>query len=250
MLAFATSVLCLWIVLAHAALAAQCVLPSWPSAAPISYSPTVAVGAASDFMGDANDAICHEWDRQRFPQVAVVSGLIAASNARSLLERLGAVSQFAGMRYWSVTDRRLEVLITSAFAVEPARLTEARPDYSPQEMLAGQELQFSEHDNRLPDPVIYRMRITEHDEHHFVIEMSNLTPVKRLFFTMFSAGDLRTVLFVSEAGPGVWTCYGVSGVHASSLARLVESPKSQLNRLIAFYGHLAGSDPDALPWDK
>jgi hypothetical protein len=250
MRAFAASALCLWIVPAHAALPAQCVLPSWPSAPPLSYSPTVAVGAASDFMGYASAAICHEWDSQRFPQVAVIRGLIAASNARSLLERLGAISQFAGMRYWSVTDRRLEVLITSAFAVEPVKQTEARPDYSPQEMLAGQELKFSEHDNRLPDAVIYRMRITEHDEHHFVIDMSNLTPVKRLLFTLFSPGDLRTVLFVSEAGPGVWICYGVSGVHASSLARLVENPKSQLNRLIAFYGHLAGSDPDTLPWDK
>ena len=201
-------------------------------------------------MGDAGAVICHEWDSQRFPQVAVVRGLIAASNARSLLERLGAISQFAGMRYWSVTDRRLEVLITSAFAVEPERLTEARPDFSPQEMLAGQELQFSEHDNRLPDAAIYRMRITEHDEHHFVIDMSNLTPVKKLLFTLFSPGDLHTVLFVSEARLGVWTCYGVSGVHASSFARLVENPKSQLNRLIAFYGHLAGSDPDMLPWDK
>ncbi|HEY2529201.1 MAG TPA: DUF6675 family protein [Xanthobacteraceae bacterium] len=242
--------ICLWATPAPAVLPVACHPPAWPGVAPAGYTPEVLIGPASDFVGDPSAPACFEWDSRRFPQVAAIRGLIDASNANSLIERLGAVSHFTGMRYWSVTDHRLEVLITAAFAIRPARLTEPRPDYSLQEMRAGQELEFSEHDNRLPEAVIYRMRILERDEHHFVVDISNVTPVKRLLFTLFSPGDIRTVFFVSEARPRVWTCFALSGLHTSSLASLVENPKSHLNRLIALYGYLAQSDLATLPWGK
>jgi hypothetical protein len=250
MFAFAGAAFCLCIKSAPAASPAQCQAPVWPENAAARYTPAVRIGRAGDFVGDPGTANCFEWDRQRFPEVAAIKGLIDAPSASSLMARLGAISHFAGMRYWSVTDHRLEVLIRAAFAIRPAAPTEPRPDYLPQEMLPGRELQFSEHDNRLPQPVIYRMRVIERDQHHFVIDISNLTSVKKLLFTLFSPGDIRTLIFVTEARPGVWTCFALSGLHVSGVASLVENQKSHLNRLIALYGQLAEADPDTLPWDK
>jgi hypothetical protein len=207
-------------------------------------------------MGTAAEVItgpvpsCLEWDAQHFSNVAVVTGWLGRPQANSLLERLGSVSKFAGMTYWSVTDHRLEVLITESFAVPLAPGASHRPDYSIQEMLAGGELRFSEHDNRLRDPVIYRLRILERDDAHFVVDIANVTPIKRLLMTVLSPGDLRTVIFMARAPDGNWRCYALSGMHASGLASIVENPKSHLNRLLALYGYISQLDPETLPWAK
>jgi hypothetical protein len=206
------------------------------------------MGTAADVIGSA--PLCLEWDAQHFSNVAVVTGWIGTPQARSLLERLGSVSKFAGMTYWSVTDHRLEVLITESFAVPMATGVSRRPDYSIQELLAGGELRFSERDNRLQNPVIYRLRVLERDDAHFVVDITNVTPVKRLLLTVFSPGDLRTVIFVVRAPDGHWKCYTLSGMHASGLASIVENPKSHLNRILALYGYISQLDPQTLPWAK
>jgi hypothetical protein len=250
MFAFAGAAFCLCATPAPAASPAPCQSPVWPESVPAGYIPAVLIGRVSDFVGDPGSPNCFEWDSRRFSEVAAIRGLIDASNASSLLARLGAISHFTGMRYWSVTDHRLEVLITAAFAIRPATPSDPRPDYSQQEMWPGQELPFSEHDNRLSEAVIYRMRVIERDERHFVVDISNVTPVKRLLFTLFSPGDIRTVFSVFQARPGVWACIALSGLNASGVASLVENPKSHLNRLIALYGQLAQAAPNTLPWDK
>jgi hypothetical protein len=193
---------------------------------------------------------CLEWDSQRFPNVAAVSGSLDMPQASTFLERLGSVSKFAGMTYWSVTERRIGVLITESFAVPFAQGIGRRPDYSIQEMQAGRNLFFSEHDNRLPEPVIYRLRILERDKTHLVVDISNVTPVKRFLMTVFSPGDLRTVVFVTRTAVGTWRCYAMSGVHAAGIARIADNPKSHLNRLLALYAYIGQLDPETIPWVK
>ncbi len=228
----------------------QCLPPAWPSPPPLGVPPAVSMGIASDFPSEWQVPLCVAWDGQFFTAVATVHGTLDALDVNALLERIGAVSSLKGMRYWSVTDHRLQTLITNSFAVLLAQPNQPRPDYALGEFQVGQELYFSEQDNRLPDPVIYRLRILERDEHHFVIDITNVTAAKKLFLTLLSPGDVRTIIFVSDTKEGRWTCYGLSGVHASKLASIVENPKSQLNRLLAFYGFISGADLATLPWAK
>ena len=60
--------------------------------------------------------------------------------------------------------------------------------------------------------------------------------------TLFDPGDLQTTLFLTRTGENVWNCYGLLGVHPRTLAGLLDNRKSQINRLVALYGHIAGAD--------
>jgi hypothetical protein len=167
-----------------------------------------------------------------------------------VLSRIGAISAYTGMRYWSVTDHRLEPLIRDAFAVESSMPSNRRSDFTPIEMQVGRDLFFTEHDNRLSEPVLYRMTLVEQSPDHLVVDIANTNKIRLFLLTLFEPGDLRTSLSISGSGDGTWTCYLVSGFHPTLLTGLLDSHKSRVNRLIALYGHIAGSDANALPWAK
>ena len=167
-----------------------------------------------------------------------------------VLGRIGAISTFKGMRYWSVTDHRLEPLIKEAFAVEGSSPNNARSDFTQADMQVGRELFFTEQDNRSSDPVLYRMKVIERRPDRIFIDITNANKVRRFLLTLFEPGDLRTALIISRTADGLWMCYALSGFHPTTLAGLLDSHKSQVNRLIALYGHIAELDASGLPWAK
>ncbi len=187
---------------------------------------------------------------RRITSVAVVVGTLTAGDLNTVLRRLGAISGYPGTRYWSVTDGQLESLIVDAFAVDSAKFEKRRPDFLPTEFEVGSDLVFSEHDNRLPNPAFYRMRVIERSQTQIVIDISNINVVKRLMFTLLEPGDLHTALFISRSADGSLTCYAVSGLHTAGMSKLLENPRSHLNRLLALYGHISGIDVTTLPWAK
>jgi hypothetical protein len=117
-------------------------------------------------------------------------------------------------------------------------------------MQAGRELLFSQQDNRSSDRVLYRMKIIERSPDRIVVDIANVTKVRRFLVTLFEPGDLRSALFISRTAEGVWTCYALSAFHPTSLTGLLDSHKSQVNRVLALYGHIAGLDSSDLPWSK
>ena len=64
------------------------------------------------------------------------------------------------------------MLIKSAFAVVSATTQKARGDLLPSEFLRGNDLFFLQQDNRLPEPVLYRLSVIERNAGHLVIEFS------------------------------------------------------------------------------
>jgi len=193
---------------------------------------------------------CIGWEPQRFSSYAGVAGKIHATGIDQVLGRLGAISAFKGMRYWSVTDHKLETLVTDAFAVEDAASKNGRPDFAAAEMQPGQELYFMERDNRSSQPVLYRMNVLERRADRLVVDIANASRVRLFLLTLFEPGDVRTALFISRAADGTWDCYALSGFHPRSIAGLLDNRQSHANRLIALYGHVAGSDNDELPWAR
>jgi hypothetical protein len=193
---------------------------------------------------------CIGWDPQRFSSYAGVAGKIHAAGIDEVLARLGAISAYKGMRYWSVTDRKVETLVTEAFAVADAASKNGRPDFAMAEMLTGQELYFMERDNRSSQPVLYRMTILERRADRLVVDIANASKVRLFLLTLFEPGDVRTALFVSRADDGTWNGYALSGFHPRSIAGLLDNRQSHANRLIALYGHVAGSDENELPWAR
>jgi hypothetical protein len=154
------------------------------------------------------------------------------------------------MRYWSVTDRRFEVLITDAFAVDGPNPGARRADFTPAEMQVGRELFFVEQDNRSSLPVLYRMKIVEHDAGHLIVDFVNVARVSKLFLTIFDPGDLRTTLFVSARGGDLWQCYALSASNPRVFSALLANDKSLTNRLLAFYAHSARMEEALMPWQQ
>ena len=168
----------------------------------------------------------------------------------AVLNRIAAISSYKGMRYWSVTDQRLEPLIKDAFALEGSASNKARSDFTPAEMQVGRDIFFSQQDNRSSDPVLYRMSVIQRAADRIVVDITNTNKVRRLLFTLFQPGDLRTALFISRAKDGTWTCYALSGFHPTTITGLMDNHKSQVNRLLALYAHIAEVDDGGLPWAK
>jgi hypothetical protein len=187
---------------------------------------------------------------RRVTSVAVVVGAFNEGGLVNVLRKLGAISSYPGTRYWSVTDGRMETLITDAFAVVPAQPDKQRSDFLPTEFETGNDLVFSQQDNRLPNPTLYKIRVIQRGQNRIVIDISNINVVKRLLLTVLEPGDLHTALFIAGSSDGKLTCYAVSGLHASGLSRILGNPRSHLNRLLALYGHIGGIDVAALPWAK
>ena len=229
---------------------APCASPTWPAPSDLGSPPNVATWHSQQFPRDWQLPSCAGWEAGRFESFAAVSGTFNGSDVDAVARRVGAISSYSGLRYWSVTDRRFAVLITDAFAVDGPNPGARRADFTPAEMQVGRELFFVEQDNRSSSPVLYRMKVVEHDAGRLVVDFVNVAKVSKLFLTIFEPGDLRTILFVSRRGGGTWQCYALSASNPRVFSGLLANDKSLANRLIAFYAHSARMEEAALPWQQ
>jgi hypothetical protein len=150
------------------------------------------------------------------------------------------------VRYWSVSKKRWQDLVTEAHALEGPDGTHRRADFAADEMKPGRDLYFRQ-TNGGSGSVVYRMRVREVASDRLVLETENTTGVRLLVMPLFKPGDLRSVYFFERASPGVWSYYSLTGVHrgASPLAQGHEP--SYINRAIAIFRHAAGIPTDQEP---
>ena len=184
---------------------------------------------------------CLPWPVAQYRMLVAAAGSFRHDgDAAALLARFGAVSTKRGLRYWSVTDKAWQVLVTDAAALAGPQAAQRRADFAAAEMSAGAELFFEERDNRSSGPVVYRMRVLEAGADRIAIETGNLSPVRAFLATLFPPGSLRAAYFLERREPGTWALYGLSatGGEASSLA--ASSEASYVNRATALYRHFTG----------
>jgi hypothetical protein len=56
------------------------------------------------------------------------------SEAEGLHRHIGAISEVAGMRYWSTTHKQWQTLIVDAYALTGFEAAQRREDFTPDEM--------------------------------------------------------------------------------------------------------------------
>jgi hypothetical protein len=179
-----------------------------------------------------------------------------ASGTDGLLRHIGAISEMAGMRYWSTTHHQWKTLIESAWALTDPQSARRRGNFSPDEMRKGQVLYFEQEDN-LTGKGVYRMRVAEASEGRIVLNVENVGTVRYLLVTIFHPGDMQLVYFLDrerapEHEPGhekddIWRFYSLvrTGVNASGLVTANEA--SAINRAVAFYRWMVGIPGDQEP---
>ncbi len=183
-----------------------------------------------------------------FKELVALAGRFAyAGDAQGLLARFGAVSHFAGLRFWAVSKQRWDVLIEAAHALNAPQDDGARADFHPQEMGEGSDLFFSQEDAGAADPVIYQMHVEEVGRDRLVLTVENTNAVRMLLFPIFGSGDLRILYRLERIAPGEWGFYSVLqlGPGTSFLAEGRED--SYANRLTAVFRHIAGIPDTAEP---
>src|ERR1700674_385631 len=123
----------------------------------------------SDFGHDWRPPACTGWAEVGFTTlVTTVARFRHTSEAEGLLRHIGAISELAGMRYWSTTHKQWETLIVEAYALTGSQSGQRRGDFTPDEMKEGKELYYAQVDNRSGKEV-YRMQIAAASANRLVI---------------------------------------------------------------------------------
>jgi uncharacterized protein DUF6675 len=212
-------------------------IPPYPG---LNDSPVVKFWSVPDFGRDWKPPACTDWAETGFSSLITIDARFRyTSGAEGLLRHIGAISELAGMLYWSTTHQQWQALILEAYASTGSQPAERREDFTPGEMKAGKVLYFEQADN-LSGKALYRMHIAEASADRLVFEVENVSVMRYLFVTLFRPGEMQSIYFLNRESDNVWQYYSMvrTGRNASRLATGHEA--SAINRAVAFYRSLVG----------
>ena len=219
-------------------------VPPYPD---VDKSPTVKAWDRSDLGRDWTPPACTGWTTPGFTTLVVTVALFRhSSGVEGLLRRIGAISELAGMRYWSTTHKRWQTLIVDAYALPGRTGDRRRKDFSPDEITEGKYLYFQQEDN-LSGKAIYRMHIQSVSPDRLVFDTENISTMRYLHVAHFPPGEMQSIYFLERESrtSGVITASSRTGRNASKLTGGHDA--SSINRAVAFYRYLAAIPTDQEP---
>jgi hypothetical protein len=156
-----------------------------------------------------------------------------------LLRHIGAISELAGMRYWSTTHKQWQTLIVDAYALTDLQPAQRREDFTPDEMKEGKVLYFQQADN-LSGKAIYRMYIAEASADRIVIDVENVSTMRYLLIPILHPGEMQSIYFLDRESYNVWRFFSILRVGRNANKLIAGNESSAINRAVAFYRHLVG----------
>ncbi|HZD54781.1 MAG TPA: DUF6675 family protein [Candidatus Aquicultoraceae bacterium] len=222
--------------------------PPYPE---VENSPAVRGWDRADPGNDWTPPACTGWTDAGFTTlVATAARFRHSSGAEGLVRRIGGISGYAGVQYWSTTHGRWQTLILDADALSGPQGDRSREDFSPGEMMEGKVLYYRQEDN-LTGEAVYRMRIRTATDDRVVFDTENVSVVRYLWMTVFHPGDLQTITFLDRESKDVWRYYGLLRTRKGSSVLVAGNKASSINRAVAYYRFLAGiptaQEPPAAP---
>jgi hypothetical protein len=201
----------------------------------------------SDFVGDWNPPACTGWTALGFTTlVTTVARFRHTSEAEGLLRHIGAISELAGMRYWSTSHKQWRTLIVDAYALSDLQSGQRRDDFTPHEMTQGNAVYFEQSDN-LSGKAIYRMYIAEASADRVVIEVENVSTMRYLLMPILHPGEMQSIYFLDRESDNVWRYYSIVRTGKNANRLLAGNESSSVNRAVAFYRYLVGIPADLEP---
>jgi hypothetical protein len=219
-------------------------VPAYPG---LDDSAVVKTWNKSEVGSDWRPPACTGWAATGFTTlVTTVARFRYPSEAEGLLRRFGAISELAGMRYWSTTHKRWQTLIVDAYALTGSQTGQRREDFTPDEMREGKILYFEQVDN-LSGKGIYRMQVAEASADRIVFDVENVSTMSYLFMTVFHTGELQSIYFLDRESENVWRYYSIVRTGKNANRLLAGNESSAVNRAVAFYRHFVGIPADQEP---
>jgi len=219
--------------------------PAFPA---LGAPPTIAVwhGNALDRSAPAQACLgCPNFD---FSTMLAIAGRFRhPGGVEAMLADFGRISSMTGLKYWSISDERWQVLVERSEAVSDPQTRRVRPDFTPAELQPGQDLYFQQRDNRGSDAIVYRLRVLTIGPDGFSVDLSNASGIDFMFFRLFAPGDLRSVYFFKRLADDEWGYWAVGGTHLGLSGLFGPHIGSFENRATALYRHFARIPDDQEP---
>jgi hypothetical protein len=163
-----------------------------------------------------------------------------------VLARIGVISALRNMQYWSTTDKKWRPLAFDASALTGPNKNSRRPDFSDVDLIKNADLYYWEDDSRSGE-IVYRLRVYEKTPERAVIATENITPVRKLFLTVFKPGSLQSTIFIQRVSPGIYGVYILSRTGECASIFAAGHDDSYVNRAAALFRYLAGIRTDREP---
>ena len=212
-------------------------VPPYPG---LDSAPSVKFWSESDFGQDWRPPACTGWAAAGFATlVTTVARFRHTSEAEGLLRHIGAISELAGMRYWSTTHKQWQTLIVDAYALTGLQPGQRREDFTLDEMKEGKVLYFEQVDN-LSGKAIYRMHIAEASADRVVFDVENVSIMRYLFVTLFHPGEMQSIYFLDRESENVWRYCSIVRTGKNANQTFTGNESSAINRAVAFYRSLVG----------
>ncbi len=220
---------------------------AFPSYPVVDQPPVVRAWENGDLGRDWTPPECTGWTGQGFTTLVAAAGRFrCALGAGELLRRVGTLSAYTGIRYWSTSRKRWERMISDAYAL-PGPAGESRcGDFSPDDMAEGRPLYFRQQDNVF-GKVTYLMRVRSCSPDRLVFETENVSAAKNMLVCLFNPGEIRSVVFLERESNDVWRYYCVLRTGRGANPLTAGHAASYINRVVAFYRYLAGIPTDREP---
>jgi hypothetical protein len=183
---------------------------------------------------------CLSWDSNGFTTlVTTVATFRSQAEEAGFLHNFGAISQWKGLRYWSVTHKQWRTLITDGYALSAPQGGQRRADFAANEMAQGNVLYF-EQENNLTGKGTYRMQIARASNDHIEIKIDNASAIRYLLVPVLHTGDLQSVYFLDRESGDNWRYYSIVRTGKSASRLLAGNGSSAINRTVAAYRHIVG----------
>jgi hypothetical protein len=191
-------------------------------------------------------ASCFEKSDSAATWITVASVVQSSNNLDAFIERFGSVSRLLTVQYWSTSEQKWRPLVSSASAIASTSATTPRADFSPAELVTGEDRYYSVTDSRSGRAVTYRLRLWPSQPTGLVVEIANVDAIRQWGITLYEPGGLHTLYFLKKQSSNVWTYYSITRLLPKSF--LAEGhDKSFINRAVALYRHIVGLATDAEP---
>ena len=212
-------------------------IPPYPG---LDDSPVVKSWSKSDLGREWKPAACISWAAVGFTTLVATSARFRyTSKVEGLVRHIGAISELAGMRYWSTTHQRRQTLIMDAYALTNLQSGQRREDFEPGEMNEGKVLYFEQVDN-LSGKAIYRMHIAEASADRLVFDVENVSTMRYHFIPILRPGEMQSIYFLDRESENVWRYYSIVRIGKNANQVLTGNESSAINRAVAFYRYMVG----------
>jgi hypothetical protein len=194
----------------------------------------------SDFGRDWRPPACTGWSAVGFTTLVTIAARFRyTSETEGLLRHIGAISELAGMRYWSTTHKQWQTLIVEAYALTGFEPGQRRQDFTPDEIKEGKDLYFEQVDN-LSGKAIYRMHTVEISADRLVFDVENVSTIRYLFVPVLRPGEMQSVYFLDREPDNIWRYYSIMRIGQNANRLMAGNESSTINRAVAFYRHIVG----------